>query len=285
METVNNNGATSSAKELDERVTLRIDERGVAWVTLNRPEKHNAFDDQMIDQLSQCFCQLAATPDVRATVVGSAGKSFCAGADLAWMRRMAGYDFAENERDALALAEMLRALNELPMPTIARVQGSAFGGAVGLISCCDIALASEDARFGLTEVKIGLIPATIGPYVLEAIGQRWSRRLFLSGEIFDADRALNIGLVHEQCASHELDHCLEEQIDVLLKNGPRATRAAKALIKDFAGRPIDDQVRRETSRRIAEQRTNEEGQEGLSAFLEKRKPGWVLSPALEQTPL
>ncbi|MEM6300662.1 MAG: enoyl-CoA hydratase/isomerase family protein [Pseudomonadota bacterium] len=271
-----------SIHEPDERVALRVDERGVAWVTLNRPEKHNAFDDKMIAQLSQCFRKLSSAKDVRVAVISSSGKSFCAGADLAWMRRMASYDFDENQRDALALAEMLQALNDLPMPTIARIQGNAFGGAVGLISCCDLALASADARFGLTEVKLGLIPATIGPYVLEAIGQRWARRLFLSGELFDVNRALAIGLVHEQCATNELDQLLEAHIDVLLKNGPRATRAAKALIKDFEGQPVNEEVRRETSRRIAELRVSEEGQEGLSAFLEKRKPSWAPKPAEEQ---
>jgi methylglutaconyl-CoA hydratase len=190
------------------------------------------------------------------------------------MQRMADYDYGHNLDDARALALMLNALKTLPQPTIARVQGNAFGGALGLISCCDIAVADSDARFGLTETRIGLIPATIGPHVIEAIGPRWARRLFLTAERFDAALAARINLVHEVCETAQLDTRIETLLDGLLQNGPVAMREAKQLIREIQGRPVDDELIDDTSARIAHLRVSEEGQEGLQAFLQKRRPGW-----------
>ncbi|MEM1144404.1 MAG: enoyl-CoA hydratase/isomerase family protein [Pseudomonadota bacterium] len=258
----------------DRRVTLAIEPSGIATVTLCRPEKHNAFDDQMIELLTQAFRRVEETPEVRALLLKSEGVNFCAGADLAWMRRMAEYTFEENQQDAQALALMLYTLRNLPIPTIVRVQGMAFGGAVGLVSCCDIALASVDAQFGLTEVRIGLIPATIGPYVIEAIGRRWASRLFVTGERFSAQRALEIGLIHECFPGEALDAAVSNLLDEICKNGPQAVVHAKAIVGEVDGLPINEALIEHTSRRIAELRVSPEGQEGLSAFLEKRRPCW-----------
>lgn len=262
----------STAEQL---VLCERDDRGIARITLNRPDKHNAFDDRMIARLRQLFDALRDDNDVRIVILQAAGKSFSAGGDLAWMQRMADYDYGHNMDDARALAEMLQALKTLPQPTIARVQGFAFGGAVGLVSCCDVAIASDDARFGLTEARIGLIPATIGPHVIEAMGTRWARRLFLTAERFDAQRALHINLIHEVCALPELDERVASVAKELLANSPAALREAKLLVQDFAGRPIDEAVIADTSARIAHMRVSEEGQEGLRAFLEKRTPAWA----------
>jgi len=262
----------SAIKEL---VLCERDERGIARVTLNRPDKHNAFDDAMIALLRSHFDALREDESVRVVVLQASGKSFSAGGDLAWMQRMADYDYGHNMDDARALAEMLFALKTLPQATIARVQGYAFGGAVGLISCCDMAVAADNARFGLTEARIGLIPATIGPHVIEAIGPRWARRLFLSAERFDARRAEQIHLVHEVCALEALDDRVESLIKELLANSPAALREAKVLVQDFSGRPVDEAVIADTSARIAHLRVSTEGQEGLRAFLEKRTPAWT----------
>lgn len=255
-------------------VTQSIDARGVATLMLNRPQRHNAFDDAIIATLREALHTLAATPGLRALVLTGAGRSFSAGGDLAWMQRMAGYDYGHNLDDARALAAMLHALKSLPVPTLARVQGDAFGGAVGLIACCDLAIAADTARFGLSEARIGLIPATIGPYVLEALGPRWSRRLFLTGERFDAARARELQLVHETCDATRLDARVEALLQELLACGPEAQRAAKDLLAGITGRPIDEELREDTSARIAHIRVSEEGQEGLHAFLEKRPPAW-----------
>ena len=255
-------------------VTTEIDTRGVATVTLNRPEKHNAFDDAMIAELSTAFNALASREDVPVVVLASGGKSFSAGADLGWMQRMAEYDYDDNHRDAQALAEMLRALATLPQPTIARVQGAAYGGAVGLVSCCDMAIASAAASFCLSEVKIGLIPATISPYVIRAMGERAARRYFTTAERFDASEARRIGLVSEVTAAESLDEAIESLVSTLLQNGPLAVRASKALVVDFAGREITPAVIEDSCGRIARIRVSEEGQEGLAAFLNKRKPAW-----------
>jgi methylglutaconyl-CoA hydratase len=250
------------------------DARGVARVSLNRPDKHNAFDDRIIADLRRIFEHCADSDTVRVVLLQGRGRSFSAGGDLAWMQRMADYDYGHNLDDARALALMLNALKTLPQPTIARVQGNAFGGAVGLISCCDMAIAGSDARFGLTETRIGLIPATIGPHVLEAIGPRWARRLFLTAERFDAELAARINLVHEVCDAADLDARVESLIAELLQNGPQAMREAKALIREIQGRPVDAQLIDDTSARIAHLRVSEEGQEGLQAFLQKRRPDW-----------
>ncbi len=258
-------------------VTTAIDPRGVATVTLNRPEKHNAFDDTIIAELREAFDSLAQRDDVRVVILASTGKSFSAGADLAWMKRMAKYDFGHNLNDAELLAGMLKALHDLPQPTIARVQGAAFGGAVGLVSCCDMAVGSERASFCLSEVKIGLIPATISPFVIKAIGERAARRYFTTAERFSAAEAHRIGLLSEVVKEQQLDDAVEALVCALLANGPTAVRAAKQLIVDVAGRNIEPKLIEDTCVRIAHIRVSEEGQEGLSAFLNKRSPQWNIS--------
>jgi len=252
-----------------------VDDRGVATVTLSQPEIHNAFDDAVIATLSEAFAGIAADRRVKAMVLASTGKSFSAGADLNWMRRMASYNVEQNNADASKLAEMLRRLNTLPVVTIARVQGAAFGGGVGLVSCCDIAVAAPEASFCLSEVKIGLIPATISPYVINAIGERAARRYFTTAEVISADKALELGLVSERVDSAEqLDEAVEQILKSVLRNGPDAMAAAKSLVLDYANRQIDDALIADSSRRIAETRVSSEGQEGLTAFLEKRRPNW-----------
>lgn len=261
-------------KSSSEYVLYDCDARGVATVTLNNPEKHNAFDDTIISALSHLFHEIAKCHDINLMVLASTGKSFSAGADLGWMKRMASYSYEENLKDANALAHMLRNLNFLPQPTIAKVQGAAFGGAVGLASCCDIVLASEKASFCLSEVKLGLIPATISPYVVNAIGQKASRRYFQTAERFFADKAQQLGLVDEISPLASLDDDVEEMVKVLLANGPSAVRQAKQLAFDVAYQNIDEALIETTSERIAAIRVSEEGQEGLSSFFEKRQPTW-----------
>ncbi len=257
------------------RVIADIDDCGVARVRLNNPNKHNAFDDQIIGELTEAFAAIAENSNVRVMVLASEGKSFSAGADLEWMKRMARYSYDENLRDASALALMLKTLNEIPQPTIARVQGAAFGGAVGLVSCCDMAVAASAARFSFSEVKIGLVPATISPYVIAAIGQRAAQRYFVTAERFDAHRAMQIGLVNEVVDAEQLDQEIDRLIDALLANGPEAIIAAKRLVFDIAGKPVDQQLIDSTCETIAAIRVSEQGQEGLRAFLEKRKPLWL----------
>ena len=254
---------------------LVTDARGIATLTLDRAEKHNAFDDALIAELIQVLKEVAQDDAVRILLLRASGKSFSAGADLNWMRRMADYDDAQNHADAMQLAELMQRLNNLPKPTIAQVQGAAFGGGVGLVACCDIAIASEQALFCLSEVKLGLIPGVISPYVIQAIGTRAARRYMLSAERFDARQACQLGLVHEVVASAELDARVEDLVKVLLANGPAALTAAKDLILTLSGRPIDDAVIEETARRIASIRASAEGREGLNAFLEKRNPSWI----------
>lgn len=256
-------------------ITTSMDDRGVATVTMNNPDKHNAFDDAIIAELTNAFQQLADDADVRLVVLAAEGKSFSAGADLNWMKRMATYSHAENLRDSHALAEMLRVLNFMPKPTIARVQGAAFGGAVGLVSCCDMAVAATRASFCLSEVKIGLLPATISPYVVAAMGQRAARRYFTTAERFSADTARQLGLVSEVVEADELDNVIELWITHLLNNSPAAVQAAKQLVFDVADRVIDTALIADTCNRIADIRVSAEGQEGLSAFLEKRPPAWA----------
>lgn len=256
-------------------VLTEIDSRGVATVTLNRPDKHNAFDDVIIAQLRDAFDELAGRLDVRVVILASEGKSFSAGADLAWMKRMAEYDYQHNLKDAELLAGMLKALHDLPQPTIAKVQGAAFGGAVGLASCCDIAIGSQRASFALSEVKIGLIPATISPYVISAIGERAARRYFTTGERFSAEEAHRLGLLHEVVAEDQLDNSVAAMVAALMSSAPSAVRAAKELIARVAGRPIDADVISDSCTRIAQIRVSAEGQEGLTAFLNKREPNWL----------
>lgn len=255
-------------------VLVDIDSRGVATVTLNNPDKHNAFDDEIISQLTQVFTDISENEEVRLMVLAANGKSFCAGADLGWMKRMANYSYQENLHDANGLANMLKALNFIPQPTIAKIQGAAFGGAVGLASCCDIVIASEKASFSLSEVKFGLIPATISPYVVSAIGIKAARRYFQTAERFFADKAQQLGLVDEVTTPEELNTSVDNMINTLLANGPIAMRQAKQLVFDVAYKNIDQNLISETSKRIAAIRISEEGQEGLGSFFEKRSPNW-----------
>jgi methylglutaconyl-CoA hydratase len=248
---------------------------GVVRLTLSRPAIHNAFDDRQIFELTAAFGELARDDAVRAVVLTGAGSSFSAGADLNWMRRTTTYGEAENLRDANALAALMKSLNELPQPTVARVNGAALGGGTGLVACCDVAIASEEALFGTTEVRLGIMPAVIGPYVIAAIGARQARRLMLTGERISAHEAARIGLVHEVLSADQLDAAVERVLDHILKGGPRAIEAAKRLVRDLAARPIDQALIDDTARRIAALRATPEAREGLSAFLDKRKPGWI----------
>jgi methylglutaconyl-CoA hydratase len=241
---------------------------------LNRPDRHNAFDDRVVVSLSHIFDALARQSEVGAVVLAAEGKSFCAGADLAWMKRTARYEAAENQADALQLAEMLAKLDRMPKPTVALVQGGAYGGGVGLVAACDIAIAADDARFALSEVRLGLIPSVISPYVIAAIGARESRRYFLTAEPFGAAEAYGIGLVHQVVPADDLEAAGERMIRHLLAAGPNAAASAKKLIADVAGRPVDAALMKETARRIAEARAGSEGQEGIAAFFERRKPDW-----------
>lgn len=256
-------------------VITEIDSRSVARVTIHNPDKHNAFDDQIIAQLTDAFNAIALNTDVRVMILSSNGKSFSAGADLGWMKRMASYSYDENMQDAQALALMLKTLNEVPQPTIARVQGAAFGGAVGLVSCCDIAVAASVATFSLSEVKMGLVPATISPYVIAAIGEHAARRYFMTAERFNAQTAKNIGLISEVIDAEYLDDQVNLFIDMLLANGPEALTAAKQLVFDIGSQSIDQNLIDHTCDVIAGIRVSEQGQEGLNAFLEKRKPHWL----------
>jgi methylglutaconyl-CoA hydratase len=256
-------------------LTVTVDARGVATVTLDRAEKHNVFDDALIVALADAFRRLGADAGVRVVVLAANGKSFSAGADINWMKRMSGAREAENLRDARALADMLRLLDDMPKPSVALVQGAALGGGVGLVACCDVALAANNATFALSEARLGLIPATIGPYVIAAIGERAARRYFLTAERFEADTACALGLVHAVVPAADLAAAGERVIADLLAAGPKAQAEAKSLIRAIAGRPIDDTLIEDTARRIARVRAGGEAREGLEAFLAKRKPSWM----------
>jgi methylglutaconyl-CoA hydratase len=257
-------------------ITVTIDPRGVATVTLDRAAKHNAFDDALISELTERLLGLGRDPAVRVVVLTGAGSSFSAGGDLEWMRSMARFTEAENLDDADRLAELMSVLDGCPKPTVARVNGQAYGGGVGLIACCDIAIAVTDARFALTEVKLGLAPAVIAPYVLNAIGEREARRWSLTAETFDAERALRMGLLHEVVPGPELDAAVGRVVDALLAGGPTAQAQAKQLLRKARPRSAAAarELRKLTVRTIAQLRTGQEGQEGLAAFLEKRPPRW-----------
>jgi methylglutaconyl-CoA hydratase len=260
-------------------VSLRVEQRGaVAVLTLDRPEVRNAFDGAMIDELGGAFRQAAGDDAIRAVILQAAGEVFSAGADLAWMQRMAEASPEENLADARRLAQLMRLVDTCPMPVIARVQGTVLAGAVGLIACCDIAIAADKAEFGLSEVRLGLIPAVIAPYVVRAIGPRAARRLFLTAERIKASEALRLGLVHESVPASGLDDAVARHIVAILAGGPAAQAAAKKLVADVA-RPIDEALIEETARRIAAIRATAEAHEGLGAFLEKRKAKWVQEPA------
>ncbi len=253
---------------------LSTDKRGVASVTLNRPQIRNAFDDALISELTGAFRTLGADDNVRAVVLTGAGTAFSAGGDINWMKRMAGYDEAQNVADAMGLAEMLRMLNELPKPVVARVNGAAFAGGIGLVACCDIAVAAEEAMFAVSEVRVGLVPATIAPYLVASIGPRAARRYCLTGESFSAAEAMRLGLVHKIAPLPALDEEVEKILSSLLEGGPLSQARAKRMIAEVAGRPVTQALMAHTSRTIAEARASDEGREGLAAFLEKRKPGF-----------
>jgi len=253
----------------------KIDEKNIATITLNRPLVHNAIDDQLILELMNLLRDLESKPQVRAILLTAAGQSFSAGADLHWMKRMSTASHDDNQRDAEQLAGTLRRLNIFPRPTIALVQGAAYGGGVGLVAACDIAIASEGAIFSLSEVKLGLIPSVISPYVIAAMGARAARRYFLTGERFSAEEALRLGLVHEVVPADHLVRTGERIVAALLEGGPRAQVDAKKLIFDVAGKPIEHGLMDETTRRIASLRASPEGREGVAAFLDKRKPSWI----------
>jgi methylglutaconyl-CoA hydratase len=256
-------------------ILTHIDTQGIATLTMNRPELHNAFDDRLIADLTSALKDLESNDRVRVLLLTGSGRSFSAGADLNWMRRMADYTWDDNLRDALGLGELMQTLNRLAKPTIALVQGAAYGGGVGLVACCDIAIAASRAAFCLSEVKLGLIPAVIAPYVAAAIGARACRRYFLTAEPFTADEAHRLGLVHEVVAEEALQSRGRELAALLLNNGPQAMAAAKDLITRVTDRPLDAGLIAETAGRIADRRASAEGREGLAAFLEKRTPGWV----------
>jgi methylglutaconyl-CoA hydratase len=256
--------------------TLQLQqENGVATVTLNRPEVRNAFNETMIAELAQVFHELGSDAAIRAVVLAANGAAFCAGADLHWMKKMAGYTHEENRADAAQLAGMLKAIYACPKPVLAKVQGDCYAGGMGLVAACDIAIAAEQANFCLSEVKLGLIPATISPYVIRAMGERAAQRYFLTAERFSAQQAQRIGFVHEAVAADALDAAVDEIVKALVINSPNAVKQAKRLVQDVAGAALTDALIADTADRIADIRASDEGREGVRSFLEKRKPGWV----------
>ena len=255
-------------------VMTAMDSRGVTTITLNRADKHNAFDQQMVTELIAALENTQANPNARILIIAAEGMIFSAGADLHWMKHMGECSYEDNLNDARMLAKMLKALYEIPLPTIAKIQGAAFGGALGLISCCDIAIAATDSLFAFSEVKIGLIPATISPYILEAIGSRAARRYFITGQSFDAQQALLLGMIHDVVEQEHLENTVARLIDKLLKNSPKAMASSKQLIREITHHHIDDTLINYTCERIATARLSKEGQVGLSAFIYKRKAYW-----------
>ena len=256
--------------------TLDVKREGhVARVFLNRPDVRNAFNDGVIVELAQTFATLAADASLRCIVLGGHGKAFCAGADLTWMRSMADYDWDQNRADAGKLAEMLWAIYSCPVPIVGRIHGDCYAGGVGLAAVCDVLVAADVATFCLSEARLGLLPATISPYVIRAMGEQAARRWFVTAERFSAAQARDMGFVHELCTSETLDAKVDEIVAALVANGPMAARACKRLVQDVAGRPIDAALRADTARRIADIRASAEGREGVSSFLNKRKPAWL----------
>jgi methylglutaconyl-CoA hydratase len=249
--------------------------RRVAVVWLAREKLRNAFNETLIAELASAFIRLGADDGVRAVVLAARGPAFCAGADLDWMRRMAGYSFDENRADARALADMLRTIHECPKPTIARVHGDAYAGGMGLVAACDIAVAASTANFCLSETRLGLIPATISPYVIRAMGEQAARRYALTAERFDAAEALRLGFVHALAPADGLDARIGEILAALMQTSGGAVSAAKRLVREVAGRPVDDALAADTAERIAAIRASDDGREGVRAFLDKRKPRWV----------
>ena len=247
----------------------------VAEVWLNRPEVRNAFNDGVIAELTDAFEQLGRDLSLRAIVLGGHGKAFCAGADLGWMRAMADYTWEQNRADAQALADMLWTLWSCPLPVVGRIHGDCYAGGVGLAAVCDVLVAAEGVQFCLSEARLGLLPATIGPYVVRAMGEQAARRWFVTAERFSAAQAQAMGFVHEVVAAEQLDDAVGGLVDALVANGPAAVKACKQLVKDVAGRPIDEALRADTARRIADIRASAEGREGVQSFLGKRAPAWL----------
>lgn len=256
---------------------LALERQGpLGLVTLNRADRHNAFDDALIAELTDVLRSMDAEDGIRVVVLAAAGRSFSAGADLNWMKRMSGYSMDENRRDAMGLGALMRTLAHLGKPTVARVQGPAYGGGVGLVACCDIAVATTNATFSFSEVKLGLVPAVISPYVVAAIGERAAKRYFLTGERFDAAEAWRLGLIHEITRDDaEMDEKIGNVIDALLACGPTAQGEAKELLRAVSARPITSELIQDTAERIARIRSSPEGREGVAAFLEKRRAAWI----------
>lgn len=250
-------------------------EQHIATVTLNRPEIRNAFNDEMIAELTDAFDQLGADENVRVIVLAAAGKSFCAGADLNWMRTMADYSYEENLADADKLAQMLKTIYECPKPTVAAIQGDVYAGGMGLVAVCDVAIAVKIANFCLSEVRLGLAPATISPYVIRALGARASQRYFLSAEVFDAKKARQLGFIHERVSEESLDEAVALFCATVVKNSPDAVKTCKRLLHEVAGAPITDELIADTVKGIADIRSSNQGKEGVQAFLQKRKPDWL----------
>jgi methylglutaconyl-CoA hydratase len=269
--------ATRAARDPDQGFTRLVVslQQQVAIVTLNRPELHNAFDEVLIDELTEVFAALDTTDDVRAIVLCGAGKSFCAGADVDWMRRMASQSRAQNLAGAKAMAAMYQAIDVVSKPTLARVHGNCIGGGVGLVACCDIAVGAQEATFSLSEARLGLIPATVSPYVIEAIGARQARRYFLSAERFEAAEAFRIGLLHDIVPLPALDRRVNELLGALVLAGPRAQAESKKLIRNVAHRAVDARLIGTTAGLLAAVRASPEGKEGVAAFLAKRAAAWV----------
>ena len=254
---------------------LKVEKKdGIARVTLDRPELRNAFDDALIKLLHEAFVSLGEDKAIRVVILAGNGPAFCAGADLNWMKRMAKYGYDENLADAKALAQMLATLDRMPKPTIARVHGPVFAGGTGLVAACDIAVGTPEAKFCLSEAKLGLSPATISPYVIRAMGEHNARRYFLTAEVFDADEALRIGMLSLLVSPSDIDKAIEDLVNHLLAGGPEAHAKIKDLIRAVAGRPVDDALLADTAKRIAEIRVSPEGKEGIASFLEKRKASW-----------
>ena len=247
----------------------------VARVYLNRPEVRNAFNQHSIAELTQVFTELSADGTLRAIVLGGHGKAFCAGADLSWMREMAGYSWQQNRADAQRLADMLWTIYSCPVPVVGRIHGDCYAGGVGLASVCDVLVAAQGVNFCLSEARLGLLPGTISPYVVRAMGEQASRRYFVTAERFSAAQAHTMGFVHELCEAEALDAKVDEIVATLVANGPMALRACKKLVQDVAGVPITAALRDETARRIADIRASDEGREGVQSFLNKRKPAWL----------
>ncbi len=247
----------------------------VAEVWLNRPEVRNAFNDRVIADLTGVFAGLAAEPELRVVLLAARGKAFCAGADLNWMRAMADYSWDQNRQDAQQLADMLWTLDQCPVPVVGRIQGDCYAGGMGLASICDVVVASNTAAFCLSEARLGLLPATISPYVVRALGAQASRRYFVTAERFTAAQAHAFGLVHELCEPEALDERVATLINTLVATGPAAVRACKQLVRDVAGQPLNEALRAETARRIADMRASPEGREGVQSFLNKRPPNWI----------